>query len=52
MSTITPEEKWQIYKLLKLKVLVDVERTVAVELVSGLAPGYDAGPVEVKDLCS
>ena len=52
LDTISPEERHQIYKSLRMKVLVSTEGTVTVEIVCGLAPDSGAGSVNVKDLCS
>jgi len=51
LDTISPEERHQIYKTLRMKVLVSTEGTVTVELVWGHAPDSGAGSVNVKDLC-
>jgi len=52
LDTISPEERHQIYKTLKMKVLVSTEGTVTVELICGHAPDSGASTVNVKDLCS
>ena len=52
LDTISPEERHQIYKTLRMKVLVSTEGTVTVELVCGHAPDSGAGSVKAKDLCS
>ncbi len=52
LDTISPEKRHQIYKTLRMKVLVSTEGTVTVELVCGHAPDSGAGSVNVKDLCS
>ena len=52
LDTISPEERHQIYKTLRMKVLVSTEGTVTVELVWGHAPDSGADSVNVKDLCS
>jgi hypothetical protein len=52
LDTISPEERHQIYKTLRMKVLVSTEATVTVELVCGHAPDCGAGSVNVKGICS
>jgi hypothetical protein len=51
LDGISPEEKHQIYKTLKMKVLVNVEGTVAVETVSGEATESAQSSVKTGDLC-
>jgi hypothetical protein len=51
LETIPPEEKHRIYKTLRMKVLVNTEKTVAVEIVSGKATEPDTGSVKMGDLC-
>jgi chromosome segregation ATPase len=51
LEMITPEEKHRIYKTLRMKVLVDPEGTVAVEIVSGKATEPDTGSVKSGDIC-
>jgi hypothetical protein len=50
LDTISPEERHQIYKTLRMKVLVSTEGTVTVELDCGHAPDSGSGSVNVKDL--
>ena len=52
LNAVAPEQKHQIYKTLRMKVLVGTEGTVAVKLVSGHAPDSGAGSVKTKNLCS
>ena len=52
LEVIPPEEKHRIYKMLRMKVLVNKVGTVAVEIVSGKAPEPDTGSVKSGDLCS
>jgi hypothetical protein len=52
LNVISPEERHQIYKTLRMKVLVNIEGTVAVEIVSGKMPEPDTGSVISGDLCS
>jgi hypothetical protein len=51
LETIPPEEKHRIYKTLRMKVLVNAEGTVAVEIVSGKATEPDTGFVNLGDSC-
>jgi hypothetical protein len=51
LDAISPEEKHQIYKTLKMKVLVNVEGTVVLETVSGEATESARSSVETGDLC-
>jgi hypothetical protein len=52
LNTIPPEKKRQVYKTLRMKVLVGIEGTVAVELISGHIWGSGPNSVNAKDLCS
>jgi hypothetical protein len=52
LEVVPPEEKHRIYKMLRMKVLVNKEGTVAVEIVSGKAPEPDTGSVKSGGLCS
>jgi len=52
LEVISPEEKHRIFKTLRMKVLVNVEGTVAVEIVFGKVPEPDTGSVSSGDLCS
>lgn len=52
LDTLAPEEKHRIYKTLKMKVLVNAEGAVAVEIVSGKAPEPVTGSVKSGGLCS
>ena len=52
LEVIPPEEKHRIYKMLRMKVLVNIEGTVTVEIVSGKVPEPDTGSVNSGDLCS
>jgi site-specific DNA recombinase len=51
LEVIPPEEKHRIYKTLRMKVLLNTEGTVAVEIVSGKAPEPDTDSVKSGDLC-
>jgi hypothetical protein len=51
LEVIPPEEKHRIYKALRMKVLLNTEGTVAVEIVSGKAPEPDTASVKSGDLC-
>ena len=51
LEVIPPEEKHRMYKTLRMKVLVNIEGTVAVEIVSGKAPEPDTGFVKSRGLC-
>jgi hypothetical protein len=51
LDTLPPEEKHRIYKALRMKVLVNTEGTVAVEIVFDKAPEPDTGSVKLGDLC-
>ena len=51
LEVIPPEEKHRIYKTLKMKVLLNTEGTVAVEIVSGKASEPDTDSVKSGDLC-
>jgi hypothetical protein len=51
LEVIPPEEKHRMYKTLRMKVLVNIEGTVAVEIVSGKAPEPDTASVTSGDLC-
>ena len=51
LEVIPPEEKHRIYKTLRMKVLVNIEGTVTLEIVSGRAPEPDTGSVKSGDLC-
>jgi hypothetical protein len=51
LDAISPEEKHQIYKTLRMKVLVNMERTVAVETVSGKVTECDQSSVNTGALC-
>jgi hypothetical protein len=51
LEMITPEERHRIYKTLRMRVLVDTEGTVAVEIVSGKVPEPGTGSVKSGDLC-
>ena len=51
LDAIAPEEKHQIYKTLRMKVLVNMEGTVAVETVSGKVTGLEQNSAKVGDLC-
>jgi hypothetical protein len=52
LEVIPSEEKHRIYKTLRMKVLVNIEGTVTVEIVSGKVPEPDTGSVNSGDLCS
>lgn len=52
LEVITPEERHQIYKTLRMKVLVDIEGTVVVEIVSGKVTELGTGSVKSGGLCS
>jgi len=52
LEVIPPEEKHRIYKTLRMKVLVNIEGTVTVEIVSGKVPEPGAGSVSSGELCS
>jgi hypothetical protein len=52
LEVIPPEEKHRIYKMLRMKVLVNIEGTVAVEIVSGKLPESDTGSSKSGGLCS
>lgn len=51
LDAISPEEKHQIYKTLKMRVLVNIEGTVKVETVLGEVTETDQRFVKVGDLC-
>ena len=51
-DAIPPEAKHQMHKTLRMKVLVNVDGTVAVETISGKVPESNNGSVKVEDLCS
>ena len=51
LDAISPEEKHQIYKTLRMKVLVNMEGTVAVETVSGKVTECDQSSVNTGALC-
>ena len=51
LEVIPPEEKHRIYKTLRMKVLLNTEGTVAVEIVSGKAPEPNTDSVKSGDLC-
>jgi hypothetical protein len=52
LEVIPPEEKHRTYKTLRMKVLVNIEGTVAVGIVFGKVPEPDTGSVNSGDLCS
>ena len=52
LEVIPPEERHRIYKTLRMRVLVNIEGTVTVEIVSGKAPEPDASSVKSGGLCS
>jgi hypothetical protein len=52
LDTLPPEERHQIYKTLRMKVLVNAEGAVAVEIVSGKAPEPVTGSVKSGGICS
>ena len=52
LEVIPPEEKHRTYKTLRMKVLVNIEGTVAVEIVSGKLPESDTGSSKSGGLCS
>ena len=51
LEVIPPEERHRIYKTLRMRVLVNIEGTVTVEIVSGKAPEPDTGFVKSRGLC-
>jgi site-specific DNA recombinase len=51
LDAISPEEKHQIYKTLKMRVLVNVEGTVTAETVLGEVTETDQNSVKMGDLC-
>jgi site-specific DNA recombinase len=51
LDAISPEEKHQIYKTLKMKVLVNIEGSIAVETVSGKATDAAQSSVKTGDSC-
>jgi hypothetical protein len=51
LEEIPPEEKHRIYKTLRMRVLVNAEGTVAVEIVSGKVTEPVTGSVKSGDLC-
>ena len=52
LEVIPPEERHRLYKTLRMRVLVNIEGTVTVEIVSGKAPEPDASSVKSGGLCS
>ena len=52
LEVIPLEEKHRTYKTLRMKVLVNIEGTVAVGIVFGKVPEPDNGSVNSGDLCS
>ena len=51
LDAISPEEKHQIYKTLRMKVLVNIEGTVAVETISSKVTELEPSSVKIGDLC-
>lgn len=51
LEVIPPEEKHRTYKTLRMKVLLNTEGTVAVEIVSGKTSKPDTDSVKSGDLC-
>ena len=51
LEVIPPEEKHRTYKTLRMKVLLNTEGTVVVEIISGKAPESDTASVKSGDLC-
>ena len=51
LDAISPEEKHQIYKTLKMKVLVNIEGSIAVETVSSKATDAAQSSVKTGDSC-
>jgi hypothetical protein len=51
LDAILPEEKHQTYKTLRMKVLVNIEGTVAVETISSKATELGSSSGKIGDLC-